>query len=129
MKLNSETLRAIRADMNAALESVRLKYKLSSLAAECATYDPAGHFTFKVEGTMEGCFDRIAHAYESTQHLYPGLPPLGATVVLKGSTYTVEGRRNSKVVVQKVANGKTYTTTVDTLARLWATQNKQSVSA
>jgi hypothetical protein len=88
--MDKQMLQQIRIDMNAALEAVAKKHGLNKLAAGNCSYDPAGAFTFKVEGVIGGGLSKDEARYENERSAY-GLPPLGAHWTDQSGTNVIEG--------------------------------------
>lgn len=83
--MDKNLLQQIRVDMNAALAAVAKKHRLSKLAAGNCSYDPAGCFTFKVEGVTGGGLDKDAARYEANRSAWPRLPKVGSVFQSKGA--------------------------------------------
>lgn len=100
--MNKEMLKAVRADMTAALAAVAAKHGLKSLVATNCTYDPAGAFTFKVEGVTADGVDRNAALYDRERDIF-GLPPRGTKFAVRGVTHEIVGMTSGGKVLTKVA--------------------------
>jgi len=91
-KLSKSQLKAMRADIDKALESVRVKYNLDELHAGNATYSLEGSFSFKLEGLVSGGLSSEALAYQQNAK-WMGLPELGATFINRGEKFEIVGLR------------------------------------
>ena len=114
-------LRAIRPDIDAALVAVAKKYGLQKLSLANATFDPrAGAFTFKLEGLADGAIGKEAALYTSPDARFLGLPPLGTAFTSGGRGYKTAGlnKAGTKVLCDRVDDGKTYLFAVDVVLRM-----------
>lgn len=117
MTITKLQLKAIRDDMNAALDAVRVKHDLQSLScAKCVYF--ADNFTMKVEGIVAGGLSRDAKLYNESRFL--GLPPLGFAFTSKGEKFVTTGLNTTgtKVYCKRESDGKTYLYPADYIVRL-----------
>lgn len=116
--LTKDQLRAINADIDAALAAVANKHGLVSLRTKGTTFDPTGSFTVKVDGMLKGGKTRESSRYEQMLKFRKDLPPLGAQVTLAGRTVEVTGANStgSKVIARELSTNKEWLYPVDALA-------------
>ena len=101
MSITRDQLKALRADIDAALIDVAKRHGLKSLtAAKCKYRDDS--FTFSVEGVVEGGLDKEAAEYEMRRQYDPTLPALGTTFTQGVHSYSVIGaNRGRKIIAQR----------------------------
>lgn len=122
-----QKLPAIRASIDAALIAVAKEHGLQSLAAGKCTYDPAGNFTFKVDGVVAGGLNREAVAYDQMRELL-GLPTLGTTFTYKGETSKIVGLNSTATKVITEKGGQRFIWPVDSIKKIVATQSARAAT-
>lgn len=113
--LTPDQMAIFRADINAALAAVAKKHNLDRLGLAAGTYDPAGVFSFKVEGRIGGALEREQLRYDNSGHLM-NLPPRGTRFTFKSHEYVTYGlttRMNGYVLCHCTDDGKIYKIPVD----------------
>lgn len=91
MTITPILLKQLRADVDAALATLREKYALETLRLGKGSYDPdAGSFSFKLNGMAQGGKSPDAMRYELNQKLL-SLPPLGFQFTSKGESFKTTG--------------------------------------
>ena len=114
--MNGKALKALRTDINAALEEVRIKHNLDELAAANASYREEGSFTFQLKGREAGGMSERAVKYTHNYQLY-GLPPLGTKfTTFDGKDFEITGWISRKNVQCKHA-GKSYRVRMESVKR------------
>lgn len=115
-----ETLKSIRADMDAALEVVRKKYSLSELKCGKCTFTDGGAFTMKVEGLASDGLSSEASRYNMYRQFNKDLPPLYFLFTNGGESFTVIGMNTTgtKVLCKQVSTGKVYLFRTDHIINL-----------
>lgn len=123
--ITREMLRAIRADIDAALVTVAEKYELKSLTTGSATFG-SSHFTIKLDGVSVGGKTKEAERYESPSAKFLGLPPLGTYFKSAGHMYKTAGLNStgSKVLCDR-DDGKTYLIPIDNCIALCAVMEQK----
>jgi hypothetical protein len=118
--LTKDQLRALRADIDAALAPIAAKHQLSSLQAGRCTYTTSGNFTMKVEGVATGGLNKIAADYEGSRQWDKTLPPLGAEFIYGGEEYKIAGckSRSGKIIATRTRDKKDYVFPRDAVVRL-----------
>jgi hypothetical protein len=108
--VDRESLKIIRAQIDAALADIATLNGLQTLRTGACTFDREGSFTFKVEGLAQGGLSREAQAYKQYAAFYKRMPELFAVVKLGAARedYRITGLRRTKVLAEKLSNGKTY---------------------
>jgi len=103
-----DKLKAIRADIDSALQAVASKHNLASLKCGSVAYTMTT-FSFKLDGLAAGGKTVEAQRYESNAAALK-LPPLGATVQSGLHTYKTVGLNTtgSKVYVERIPDGKPF---------------------
>jgi len=90
-KISRETMKALREEIDRALEALVKKHKLQELKVGHASFDPqSGSFTFQLKGVVEGGLTPEASRYLQAGAAL-GLPPLGSELRISGKSYTVVG--------------------------------------
>lgn len=127
-ELSKDLLRALRADIDAALVDVAKRHGLKSLqAGNCSYNSGGGSFTFKLNGVVEGGLDKEASAYEARRRYDPTLPPLGAAFEYGGRTYTVAGANRGTRLFADRDDGKRFVFPRDVVARLTGSEPKLTI--
>jgi len=126
MKLSGETIKAIRADLNQAVEAINKKYNVAIRAGN-ASYDPTG-------GTATIKLDVVALGDGGAQRDIPaelfiqfapriGLKPddLGKVVTIQGRKFKVAGYKpkatKNNIIIKSIDDGKVYVTDTATVKR------------
>lgn len=115
-------LQALREDINIALCAVLANNPGLQLTLGNCSFDPAGPFTFKLEGCLPGGLSKKEEIrYNLLRELEPALPALGGSVVVRYRTYTVVGANSSatKILGKYVEEpeGKTFLLPLDEVKR------------
>jgi hypothetical protein len=124
-QISKELLRALRVDIDAALADVAKKHGLQQLHAGSCTYDPAGAFTFKLEGVAEGGVDKNGGRYINEYKML-GLPPLGTTFKQRSGMFTIAGLTGGGKVIAANEQGKRYVFDMETVKAIVKAQGGQS---
>lgn len=109
--VNKVMLKAVRADLDAALVAIMEKHGLQKLTTGNCSFDPsAGSFTFKVEGIAEGGMGKEASRLNLEATYDAALPKVDEGFFYGGKRYVATGMNTtgSKVLVRLETNGKTY---------------------
>lgn len=113
--MDKNLLQQIRVDMNAALTAVAKKHGLKQLTAGNCSFDPAGCFTFKVDGVTGSGLSKTGALYENMRSTY-GLPPLGTIWNdLNGSNEITGMTTGGKVIFRRGI--KEYVADVDSIKK------------
>lgn len=118
-QFDTTNLKAIRADIDAALAAVAAKHGIKLATGKC-TYEPSAA-TFKVEAaTLTETGDAMTKEavdfvrYAPLWNLSPGM--LFATFTSRGESYKIIGampRRKAQILTRNLATGKLYTFSKD----------------
>ena len=108
--LTRDQLRALRAEIDAALAPIAAKHHLASLKAGHCSYTATGSFTFKVEGVAAGGMDKIAAQYEAERQWNKDLPPVGAEFTYGGEEYKIVGckSRGGRIIATRTRDSKDF---------------------
>lgn len=128
--VNKAMLKAVRADLDAALAEVAKKHGLQTFKSGNCTFDPtAGSFNFKVEGTVEGGIGKEGARLQFEATYDPALPKVGESFFFGTHTYSAIGMNTtgSKVVVKR-NDGKTFLIKTDA-AKVAVSKSRQAVAS
>lgn len=104
--ITRESLKAIRADINAALALVMAKHGLSSLGCDGGRYN-SENFTLKVAGVAQGGDSKEVARYKRYMPLYR-LPPLGTIFSSEGMSHTIIGLSTRNSVYTTRSDGRRF---------------------
>lgn len=118
--LTRDALRALRADIDAALAPIAAKHQLTSLKAGHCSYSTTGAFTFKVEGVAQGGMDKLAANYESQRQWDDTLPPVGAEFRYGNEEYKIAGAksRGNRIIATRTRDKKDFVFPRDAVVKL-----------
>ncbi len=106
--LTKDKLRAIRADIDAALVSIATKHGCPELKLGNASYSQEGSFTFKLNGVIGGGLTKEASAYEHYRSMFPKMPQLNSKFNDRGTEFYVRGLAGKSVQIERISDGKAY---------------------
>ena len=118
--ITRELLKSLRPEIDLALAVVAKQHGLKSLHLGNAKFDPnAGTFTFQLNGLVEGGLGKEAALYLSPDAKWLGLPALGTEFASGAHRYKTTGLNSTgtKVLCQRLDDGKTYLFRIDAIKR------------
>jgi len=123
-KISPAVLKLIRADIDAAVESVCKKYGLASMRAANASYT-SNTFSIKVEGVLSAEAKTEEAISQSNQYARMlGLPEniVGKKFNTQGHEFTVEridiGKPKFPIIAKRINDGKMFKFTTDVVSKL-----------
>lgn len=126
--VTQEQLRAIRADIDAALVGIKAKHGLSELALGTCTYDPNGPFKFQLKGVGGGGKTRERIQYEM-EAKYVFLPPLDQPFTYGAETFVPIGVRGTKVEMTRPGETKVFVAKIDAVSKAYTRAHPEKAKA
>ena len=130
MQVTRDSVEQIRAEIDAALEIIRIRHGLDKLKTGNGGFDRLnGTFEFKLGGVAGGGADEFAQRYDFRQAAL-GLPARGSTFNNMGQAYQIFGlnKAGTKVAAARVSDGECFLFRVDHIVRIFNPQSARATA-